>query len=80
MTSDKLLKKERDLDITISSQMKKITSEIDKSMGNLIEVGIQKQMKLDKELKSIKEVCATFFDQYDHKIDKVQISNRKMEL
>ena len=40
MTSDKLLKKEMDLDNAIASQMKKIIADIDKGMGNYIETGI----------------------------------------
>ena len=60
--------------------MKKITSEIDRGMGNLIKTGAQKQIQLDKEMRTIKEVCATFFDQYDQKIDKCMVTTRTMEL
>lgn len=49
-------------------------------MGNLIKTGATKQKQLDRDVLMIKEVCAKFFDMYDQKIDKVQISNHKMEL
>ena len=59
------MKKEKDLDTLINDQLVKITKEIDKGMGNLIKTGSLKQKALDKDVKSIKEACSSFFEQYD---------------
>ena len=45
--------------------MNKVAAKLDKAMGNLIKTGSIKQKQLDKEVKSVKEVCIKFFDQYD---------------
>ena len=42
LTQDKLLKKEKDLDVAIQMYLKMITTEIDKGMGDLIKTGGQK--------------------------------------
>ena len=49
-------------------------------MGNLIKTGSMKQKVLDKEVKTIKEACSSFFDQYDRKLGTVEISTHKLEL
>jgi len=56
--------------------MTKFETQLDKGMVNLIETGVKKQNQLDKEMRTIKEVCAMLFDQYDLKFEKIEMSTR----